>query len=70
MGDILEWLRDEERRLRDRVGAVQGESAQYHLQALTNQADHFAEAAEEIERLRALLARERPARLRGPSRRQ
>jgi len=50
--DILTWLREEERRLRDRVGAVHGDSPQYSVQALTNQADRIAEAAWEIERLR------------------
>ena len=56
MADILVWLREEERRLRERVGAVQGQSHQYSLQALSNQADRFAEAAREIERLRAALS--------------
>jgi hypothetical protein len=64
MGDILVWLRDEERRLRERVGAVHGESPQYHGQALANQADRFAEAASEIERLRSLLEARAPDRTR------
>lgn len=53
MEDILVWLREEERRLRGRAGAVHGDSPQYHAQALNNQADKLAEAAREIERLRA-----------------
>lgn len=68
MGDILEWLRDEERRLRERVGAAHGDSSQYHVTALTNQADRFAEAVREIERLRALLAATRAPRRPRPRR--
>lgn len=52
MGDILDWLKSEERRLRDRIGAVHGDSPQYHSQGLKNQAEKFAEAASEIEQLR------------------
>lgn len=52
MGDILDWLEAEERRLLDRIGAVHGDSPQYHRQGLQNQAERFAEAAREIKRLR------------------
>ncbi len=53
--DILVWLRDEERRLRAKVGAVHGNSPQYHSLASNNQADKIARAAAELERLRALV---------------
>ncbi len=53
--DILVWLRDEERRLRAKVGAVHGNSPQYHSLASNNQADKIARAAAEIERLRAIV---------------
>ena len=53
--DILLWLRDEERRLREKVGAVHGNSPQYHSLASNNQVDRVVEAAAEIERLRAIV---------------
>ena len=55
--DILIWLRDEERRLREKVGAVHGNSPQYHSLASNNQVDRIAEAAAEIEWLRAIVDR-------------
>ena len=51
--DILLWLRDEERRLRERIGAAHCSSEQYHVVAATNQANQFAWAARGFETLRS-----------------